>query len=132
MTDIIILLSFYVPLVIIIIIILFHNIIIQRHNPNYYNQASPRSLTWFEEAVKALSSDKPNYRPMIGLILSDARELLLLSEKRDIKLHNEILKFVNNLERVYVKNKFIDSEFFLRSYFQLINYKNTLGEINEY
>jgi|GEM_PF-2074151 hypothetical protein len=131
MSDIIILLSFYTPLIVIIIIVLFHNIIIQKHNPNY-EQVLPRSLTWFEEAIEALSSGKPNYRPMIGLILSDARELLSLSEKKDIKLYNKILKFVNDLEKAYVKKKFINSEFFLRSYFQLINFKSMLGEINEY
>lgn len=86
-----------------------------------------KGLTWFEDAVNALSFDKPNYRPIINLMLADARELLLLSEKKDKKIYHKIVRFVNELERIYVKNKFIDSDTFLRLYFRLVNFKNILG-----
>ncbi len=101
---------------------------IQRHNPDHI-RVPLKSLTWFEESVLNLSSDDPNFRPIIGLILSDARELLLLSENNK-KLYNKILKFVNEVEKAYIRNKFIDADTFLKMYFQLINLKNMFGDVN--
>ncbi|MEM3832174.1 MAG: hypothetical protein QW128_01055 [Thermoprotei archaeon] len=129
MDDIITVLSFYAPLIMIVVIVILYNLIIRKYY-SLQHEKYEKGLTWFEEAITALSSDNPNYRAVINLMLSDARELLL-SEKKNPKNYHEITKFVNKLEKTYVKSKFIDSDTFLRLYFQLIGFKNLLGENNE-
>ncbi len=130
MNDIITTLSFYAPLMMIVIIVILYSLIIRKY---YFLQREKfEKLTWFEEAITALSSDNPNYRPVINIMLSNARELSLLSEKKDPKIHRKITKFVNELEKTYIKSKIIDSDTFLRLYFQLIGFKNLLGDDSEH
>ncbi|MGB9728545.1 MAG: hypothetical protein ACP5GU_04050 [Thermoprotei archaeon] len=131
MSDVITVLSFYTPLMIIVIIVVLYSLIIRKYY-SLRHEKFEKGLTWFEEAITALSSDNPNYRPVINIMLSNARELSLLSEKKNPKIYRKITKFVNKLERIYIKSKVIDSDTFLRLYFQLIGFKNLLGEDNEH